>query len=93
MQSQPAEDTPAWFALRATVFAAGYRSLLAKDCSISFAKAQAKAGQLFKSALSVFTKLLLPPSSIMAVRALTLMVCSISLLGLGNDLMILLADL
>ncbi|KIW99292.1 uncharacterized protein Z519_00955 [Cladophialophora bantiana CBS 173.52] len=72
----------AWLALRNIVFAGGYRSLLAKDPNVSFASAQAKAGRFFKTALSVFTRLVLPPSSLMAIRALTLMACYVE--GLGN---------
>jgi hypothetical protein len=65
---------PAWFALRHIVFAAGYRSILATRPAISYAVAQAKAGYYFNNALSMLTRLILPPSSLMAVRALTLMV-------------------
>jgi len=65
---------PAWFALRNIVFAAGYRSLLASDPAVSFAAAQVKAGSYFNNALSMLTRLILPPSRLMAVRALTLMV-------------------
>lgn len=66
---------PAWFALRNVIFAAGYRSLLATDPNMPFAVMQAKAGYYFNNALSMFTRLILPPSSLMAIRALMLMVC------------------
>jgi hypothetical protein len=68
------QKDPAWFALRNIVFAAGYRSLLATKPVDSFTDAQAKAGYYFNNAFSMFTRLILPPSSLMAVRALTLMV-------------------
>lgn len=68
------QKDPAWFALRNIVFAAGYRSLLATNPAVSFSVAQVKAGHYFNNALSMFTRLILPPSSLMAVRALTLMV-------------------
>ena len=73
-QKNESKDDPALFALSNIVFAAGYRSLLAKDPTESFSTAQTKAGRYFKNALSVFTRLLFPPSSLTAVRALTLMV-------------------
>lgn len=66
---------PAWFALRNVIFAAGYRSLLATNPNMPFAVMQAKAGYYFNNALSMFTRLILPPSSLMAIRALMLMVC------------------
>lgn len=66
----------AWFALRNTVFACGYRSILVKDPGVSFSEAQVKAGRLFNYALSVLTQILLPPSSLLAIQALTLMVGS-----------------
>ncbi len=68
-------EDAAWLALRNVIFAGGYRSVLAKDPDVSFAAAKAKASRYFQNAMSVFTKLLLPPSSLMAVQALTLMVC------------------
>ncbi|KAK5047210.1 hypothetical protein LTR84_006732 [Exophiala bonariae] len=73
---------PAWFALRNIVFAAGYRSLLATTPAVSFADAQAKAGFYFNNALSMFTRLILPPSTLIAVRALTLMACYVE--GIGS---------
>jgi len=73
-RDQDSDDDPALFALRNVVFATGYRSLLAKDPTESFSTAQTKAGCYFRSAFSVFTRLLLPSSSLTAVRALTLMV-------------------
>ncbi|RVX72408.1 hypothetical protein B0A52_03596 [Exophiala mesophila] len=72
----------AWFALRNTVFACGYRSILVKDPGVSFSEAQVKAGRLFNYALSVLTQILLPPSSLLAIQALTLMACYAE--GLGN---------
>ncbi|KIX06975.1 uncharacterized protein Z518_04951 [Rhinocladiella mackenziei CBS 650.93] len=81
-RNQMPRNDPTWFALRNIVFAGGYRSLLARDPTISFAAAQAKAGHYFHNALSVFTRLLLPPARLMAIRALTLMACYVE--GLGN---------
>ncbi|KAF2481569.1 hypothetical protein BDY17DRAFT_326250 [Neohortaea acidophila] len=72
----------AWFALRNTVFACGYRGLLAKDPSVSFATAQAQAGRFFKAALSVLTNILIQPSNLVGVRALALMACYAE--GLGS---------
>ena len=72
-----AED-PAWFALCNVVFALGYRSILAKNPNATFAIAQAKAWRYFRNALSVLTEILLPPSSLTAIQALTLMVCIVS---------------
>lgn len=66
---------PAWYALRNILCAAGCRSLLAKNPSASFATAQSKAGRFFKNAMSVFVQLMLPPSGLMAIQALALMVC------------------
>ncbi len=71
-------DDPAWFALRNVVFALGYRSIFAKSPKATFANAQAKAWQYFNNALSVLTEILLPPSSLTAIQALTLMVCIVS---------------
>lgn len=71
----PKKDDPAWFALRNVVFALGYRSILAKNPNATFATAQAKAWRFFKNSLSVLTEILLPPSSLTAIQALTLMVC------------------
>ncbi|KAK5731725.1 hypothetical protein LTS12_027226 [Elasticomyces elasticus] len=79
--NQKIENESAWFALRNTVFACGYRSLLAKDPSISFATSQAEAGRYFRNALSVLADILVPPSSLIAVRALTLMACYAEGLG------------
>ncbi|KAK4893289.1 hypothetical protein LTR27_008412 [Elasticomyces elasticus] len=79
--NQKIENESAWFALRNTVFACGYRSLLAKDPSTSFATSQAEAGRYFKNALSVLSAILVPPSSLIAVRALTLMACYAEGLG------------
>jgi hypothetical protein len=76
--NRPLQDKSSWTALRNMVFACGYRSILAKDPAISFVMTQAKAGRFFNNALSVFTRLLFhPPSSLMAVRAITLMVWEI----------------
>ncbi len=75
-RNQALKNDPAWFALRNVIFASGYRSLLAKDSTVSFASAHAKAGSYFENALSVLSKLLLTPASVMAVRALALMVRS-----------------
>lgn len=62
-------------ALRNVIFAAGYRSILAKRPEVSFAAAQKMVWQgYFQNALSVLTGLLLPPSRLMAVQALALMV-------------------
>ncbi|KEF61156.1 uncharacterized protein A1O9_02721 [Exophiala aquamarina CBS 119918] len=80
--NRSSQKDPAWFALRNIVFAAGYRSLLATDPAVSFAAAQVKAGYYFNNALSMFTRLILPPSSLMAVRALTLMACYVE--GMGS---------
>ena len=73
-RSPASKIDPAWFALRNIVLAGGYRSLLAKDHTVSFSTAQAEAGSYYKKALSVFTRLLLPPSNTTAIRALALMV-------------------
>lgn len=62
-------------ALRNIVFAAGYRSLLAKTTTVSYAAARNSAWQgYFSNALSVLGGLLLSPSRIVAVQALALMV-------------------
>ena len=77
-QRKSKTDDPAWFALRNTVFALGYRSILAKDAHTSFATAQVKAWRYFKKAFSVLTEILLPPSSLTAIQALALMVSIVS---------------
>ncbi|KAK5051890.1 hypothetical protein LTR84_002693 [Exophiala bonariae] len=70
-------------ALRNVIFAAGYRSILAKRPEISFTAAQKIVWQgYFQNALSVLTGLLLPPSRLMAVQALALMACYVE--GLGS---------
>lgn len=62
-------------ALRNVVFAAGYRSILAKTAKVPFAIARRKAWQgYFQNALSVLTGLLLSPSRLIVVQALALMV-------------------
>ncbi|KAF2871444.1 fungal-specific transcription factor domain-containing protein [Massariosphaeria phaeospora] len=81
-KNEEPEDDASSFALRNIIFAAGYRSLLAKDPAESFSAAQEKAGCYFQAALSVFTRLLIPPSSLTAVRALILMACYAE--GLAN---------
>lgn len=73
-RKQKSKSDPAWIALRNIVFAGGCRSLLARDSTVSFAAAQAKAGHYFTRAVSVLTSLLVPPPKLMSVRALSLMV-------------------
>ncbi|KAJ9608967.1 hypothetical protein H2200_006738 [Cladophialophora chaetospira] len=79
-RSRLPKDEEAWFALRNIVFAGGCRSVLAKDHT-SCVAAQAEANRFFQMALSVLTSLLLPPTSLMAVQALTLMACYSQSLG------------
>lgn len=67
------EDDPSWFALRNTVYASGCRIVLAKDLSVSFTEAQARAWRFFENALSVHTELLYTPTGLTAVQALALM--------------------
>lgn len=66
------------------MYAAGLRSILSEDSLVSFATAQADSGRYFKLALSVLTELLLPPSTLTAIRALILMVSLTLVHELGN---------
>lgn len=69
----PSGEDVAWYALRNTVYAAGCRQLLLKDCSTPYAEAQAEASRYFSNALSVHSDLIYGPSGLVAVRALTAM--------------------
>lgn len=70
----PEDDDPSFLALRNVVYAAGFRSILAKDPSVSFADAQIQAWRYFENALSVLGDVLFNPTDLTAVRALVLMV-------------------
>ncbi|KIW17217.1 hypothetical protein PV08_04408 [Exophiala spinifera] len=80
-RGQTQRDDVAFYALRHVIYAAGLRSILSEDSTVSFAIAQADPGRYFKMALSVLTKLLLPPSNLTAIRALVLMSCYTEALG------------
>lgn len=67
-------DDPSWYALRNIVYAAGCRSLLAKDSNLSFVEAAAKSRQYFQTALSVFNAIIFGRSGFTAIQALLLMV-------------------
>ncbi|KIW32550.1 uncharacterized protein PV07_04081 [Cladophialophora immunda] len=70
-------------ALRNVVFAAGYRSIMAKTAKIPFHIARKAAWEgYFQNALSVLTGLLLSPSRLMVVQGLALMACYVE--GLGS---------
>lgn len=69
------DDDPAWYALRNTVYASGYR-LCSSNLPYSnmFHEIQRKSWQYFEKALDVHTQLLYESTGLMAVQALTAMV-------------------
>lgn len=69
------DGDPAWYALRNTVYASGYRlSSSSLPYSNMFGEAQGQAWRYFEKALSVHTELLYGSTGLMAVQALTSMV-------------------
>jgi hypothetical protein len=68
-------DDTSWYALRSVVFASGCLEILSRDPSIPFEEAHKQAWKLFENAISVHTELLITPTGLTAVQALTLMVC------------------
>lgn len=77
IHSSQIED-PAWFALRNTIYATGYRCLPARSTSLTFEPAEGKAWQLFCNALSVFGELIFSHSALTAIQAFTIMLgCSL----------------
>jgi hypothetical protein len=74
-QKDLVDDDPAWYALRNTVYASGYRlSSSNMPYSNTFGEIQQKAWRYFEKALSVHTELLYGSTGLMAVQALTAMV-------------------
>lgn len=74
-QNGMTDDDPAWYALRNTVYASGYRlSSSSMPYSNTFDEIQGKAWKYFEKALSVHTELLYCSTGLMAVQALTAMV-------------------
>ncbi|CAI7606784.1 unnamed protein product [Penicillium viridicatum] len=77
------DEDPAWYALRNTVYASGYRlSSSNLPYSNMFEEAQGQAWRYFEKALSVHTELLYGSTGLMAVQALTSM--SFFAEGLGS---------
>ena len=68
-------DDPSWYALRSVVYASGCLETMSKDPSVSFREAHKHAWELFENAMSVHTELLITPTGLTAVQALTVMVC------------------
>lgn len=67
-------DDPSWYAMRSTIYASGCMALLSKDSSVAFGDVHRMAWRYFENAISVHTELLITPSGLTAVQALTLMV-------------------
>jgi hypothetical protein len=69
------DDDPAWYALRNTVYASGYRlSSSNMPYSNMVGEIQGQAWRYFEKALAVHTELLYGSTGLMAVQALTAMV-------------------
>jgi hypothetical protein len=74
-QKDVVDDDPAWYALRNTVYASGYRlSSSNMPYSNMFGQIQVQAWRYFEKALSVHTELLYGSTGLMAVQALIAMV-------------------
>lgn len=74
-QRDVTDDDPAWYALRNTVYASGYR-LSSSDMPYSnmFGEIHGQAWRYFEKAFSVHTELLYCDTGLTAVQALTSMV-------------------
>ena len=68
-------DDPSWYALRSVIYASGCLEIMSTDTSVSFREAHKQAWEFFENAMSVHTELLITPTGLIAVQALTLMVC------------------
>lgn len=71
-------DDPSWYAMRSTVYASGCMALLSKDPSVAFGDVHRTAWRYFENAISVHTELLITPTGLSGVQALTLMVSKIN---------------
>ena len=85
-QNGAKDDDPAWYALRNTIYAWGYRIELSRT-SCTLADAQKRAWRYFEKALSVYNDILFYPSSLMGVEAVAAMVIlfHISVEGVYKD--------
>ena len=74
-QNNMIDDDPAWYALRHTVYASGYRlKMSSMPYSNTSEEIQGKAWRYFEKAMSVHNELLYCSTGLMAVQALTAMV-------------------
>lgn len=78
-QPHPPEQDPAWYALRNTVYAGGWRLLSWKQPFSPFRFDEGKGWKYFKNALSVYSELHFCRTSLLAVQALGAMVESLLL--------------